>query len=131
MSKGFKPAMSASQGNLLKQVKQMQEQLAISQKQLADETVTSSVGGGALKVTMTGTHVCKAVEINPDLLKEADVDMLQDLILSAVNSALDQSREMANQKHHAWRFIYCGRRARFRMNYLYLWKILRAPSDYV
>ncbi len=98
MSKVFKPAMSASQGNLLKQVKQMQEQLAISQKQLADETVTSSVGGGALKVTMTGTQVCKAVEINPDLLKEADVDMLQDLILSAVNSALDQSREMANQK---------------------------------
>jgi len=98
MSKGFKPAMSAGQGNLLKQVKQMQEQLAISQKQLADETVTSSVGGGALKVTMTGTQVCKAVEINPDLFKEADVDMLQDLILSAVNSALDQSREMANQK---------------------------------
>ena len=98
MSKGFKPAMSAGQGNLLKQVKQMQEQLAISQKQLADETVTSSVGGGALKVTMTGTQVCKAVEINPDLLKEADVDMLQDLKLSAVNSALDQSREMANQK---------------------------------
>ena len=98
MSKVFKPAMSAGQGNLLKQVKQMQEQLAISQKQLADETVTSSVGGGALKVTMTGTQVCKAVEINPDLFKEADVDMLQDLILSAVNSALDQSREMANQK---------------------------------
>jgi len=98
MSKVFKPAMSASQGNLLKQVKQMQEQLAISQKQLADETVTSSVGGGALKVTMTGTQVCKAVEINPDMLKEADVDMLQDLIMSALNSALDQSREMANQK---------------------------------
>jgi DNA-binding protein YbaB len=48
-------------------------------------------------VTMTGDQICKAVVIDPALLKDADTEMLQDLVLSAVNLALDQSRELASQ----------------------------------
>ena len=67
-------------------------------QQLAEETVTASVGGGAVKVTMTGDQKCKAVVIDPELLKDADAEMLQDLLLSAVNMALDQSRALQTER---------------------------------
>lgn len=85
-------------GNILKQVKQLQEQMQTAQEQLKLETITAGAGGGVVNVTMTGDQVCKAVQINPDLVKDADVEMLQDLVLSAVNAALEKSRELAAQK---------------------------------
>lgn len=80
------------------QIQKLQKQMEEAQAQLAIETVTATAGGGAIKVTMTGDQKCKAVEISPDLLKDADAEMLQDLVLSAVNMALDQSRELAAEK---------------------------------
>ena len=59
---------------------------------------SATAGGGAIKVTMTGDQKCREVVIDPELLKDADAEMLQDLVLSAVNMALDQSRELANQR---------------------------------
>ena len=81
-------------GGMMNQIKRLQEQMEAAQAQLAIETVTASVGGGALKVTMTGDQKCKAIQIDPELLKDADAEMLQDLLLSAVNLALDQSRQL-------------------------------------
>jgi DNA-binding YbaB/EbfC family protein len=100
MAKGFnRPVGGAGgQGGMMAQIQKLQKQMEEAQAQLADETVTASAGGGAIKVTMTGDQKCRAVEINPDLLKDADAEMLQDLVLSAVNMALDQSRELAAQK---------------------------------
>ncbi len=101
MAKGFnRPAGGAGggQGGMMAQIQRLQKQMEEAQVQLALETVTASAGGGAIKVTMTGDQKCKAVEISPDLLKDADAEMLQDLVLSAVNMALDQSRELAAQK---------------------------------
>ncbi len=86
------------QGGMMAQIKKMQEQMAVAQEELSAETVTSSVGGGAVKVTMTGDQHCTAVVIDPELLKDADAEMLQDLILSGVNQALDDSRKMAEDK---------------------------------
>lgn len=80
------------------QLQQMQEQMAQAQAELADETVTATVGGGAIRITMTGDQVCKSVEILPDLLEDLDSELLQDLITSGINAALEQSRELANQK---------------------------------
>ena len=96
MAKGFnRPAGSGMQGGgMMGQLRKLQEQMEAAQAQLAIETVTASVGGGALKVTMTGDQKCKSVEIDPDLLKDADAEMLQDLLLSAVNMALEQSRQL-------------------------------------
>ena len=85
-------------GGMMAQIKRMQEQMAAAQEQLALDTVTSSAGGGAVKVTMTGDQHCKEVFIDPELIKDADPEMLQDLILSAVNLALDDSRKMAEDK---------------------------------
>ena len=86
MAKGFnRPAGGGGAGGgMMAQIKRLQEQMETAQAQLAEETVTSSAGGGAVKVTMTGDQHCKEVFIDPDLLKDADAEMLQDLVLSAV-----------------------------------------------
>jgi nucleoid-associated protein EbfC len=100
MAKGFnRPAGGggAAGGGMMGQIKKMQEQLAAAQEQLAVEIVSATAGGGAVKVTMTGDQHCKAVEIDPELLKDADAEMLQDLVVTAVNLALDKSRERQEQ----------------------------------
>jgi DNA-binding YbaB/EbfC family protein len=68
------------------------------QEQLADETVTATAGGGAVKITMTGNQNCRGVEIDPALLQDADVEMLQDLVLTAFNNALEASRNLAAER---------------------------------
>jgi hypothetical protein len=68
-----------------------------AQEKLAQETVIATAGGGAVKVTMTGDQKCQSVTIDPALMKDADAEMLQDLVLTAVNLALDQSRELQQQ----------------------------------
>ncbi len=100
MAKGFnRPVgMGGGQGGMMQQIKRLQEQMAAAQAQLAEETVTASVGGGAVKVTMTGDQHCRGVVIDPDLLKDMDAEMLQDLLLSAVNLALDDSRKLAEDR---------------------------------
>lgn len=100
MAKGYGKmgGMGGGQNAMMRQIQKLQEQMEAAQAALADETVTASVGGGAVKVTMTGDQHCKSVEISPDLLQDADAEMLQDLVLSAVNMALDQSRELQAQR---------------------------------
>ena len=102
MAKGFNRPSGGGGGmgnsGMMAQIKRLQEQMEAAQAQLALDTVTSSAGGGAIKVTMTGDQHCTAVVIDPDLIKDADAEMLQDLVLSAVNLALDDSRKLANDK---------------------------------
>jgi nucleoid-associated protein EbfC len=100
MAKGFNrlPGGKPGGGGMMQQVKKLQEQMVEAQAKLAEETVTATVGGGVIKVTVTGDQHCKAVEIDPEMLKEADAEMLQDMLLSAFNMALDQSRELAEQR---------------------------------
>lgn len=94
MAKGFNKGAQSGGGGMMAQLQKMQQQLADAQAKLAEETVTATAGGGAIKVVMTGDQRCRSVEISPDLLQDADAEMLQDLVLSAVNMALDQSREL-------------------------------------
>ncbi len=98
MAKGFNRPPGSGGGGMMQQIQRLQQQLEEAQAKLAEETVTATAGGGAIKITMTGDQKCKSVEISPDLLKDAEADMLQDLVLTAVNMALDQSRELASQR---------------------------------
>jgi DNA-binding YbaB/EbfC family protein len=99
MAKGFnRPMGGGGQGGMMNQLKRLQEQMEQIQAQLAEETVTATVGGGAVKVTMTGDQHCRAIEIDPEMLKDADAEMLQDMILSGVNLALDKSRELSAER---------------------------------
>jgi DNA-binding YbaB/EbfC family protein len=94
--KGFNrgPQMGGGGNPMLAQLQKMQAQMAIAQEQLAIETVSVTAGGGAIKVTMTGDQKCKSIEIDPEFLKDADAEMLNDMVLTAVNLALDKSREL-------------------------------------
>jgi len=95
MAKGFNRGPAAGGGNpMMAQLQKLQAQMALAQEQLAQELVSATAGGGAIKVTMTGDQKCKGVEIDPEFLKEADAEMLSDMVLTAVNLALDKSREL-------------------------------------
>ena len=85
-------------GGMMQQMQRLQEQLLRTQEELAQETLVHSAGGGAIKITITGDQRIQAVAIDPDLLKDGDVEMLQDLILTAVNGALDASRALAAER---------------------------------
>ncbi len=98
MAKGAKPPKGGNPMGMMKQLQQLQEQLLAAQAALADETVTSAAGGGAVKITITGDQRCTAISIDPALLEDADVEMLQDLILTALNTALDDSRKLAQDR---------------------------------
>jgi DNA-binding YbaB/EbfC family protein len=103
MAKGFKaPRMPGMGGGMMGQLQKLQEQIQQTQAQLAEETITHTAGGGALKITVTGDQRCTAVTIDPELFKEmaagSDVEMLQDLILAAINGALDASRKLAEER---------------------------------
>jgi DNA-binding YbaB/EbfC family protein len=98
MAKGFSRPAGDAEGGMMQQIQRLQQQLADAQAELAQETLTATTRGGAIKVTMSGDQKCKSVEISAALLQEPDADMLQDLIMSAVNLALDQSRALASQK---------------------------------
>jgi DNA-binding YbaB/EbfC family protein len=95
MAKGFKAPKGKNPMDMMGQLQKLQEQLQATQAQLAEEVVTASVGGGAVTVSVTGDQRCQSVEIDSDLLQEGDIEMLQDLMLTAINSALEKSRELA------------------------------------
>ncbi len=100
MAKGYgkMPGGKKSQSGMMGQIQAMQQQMEAIQAQLAEETVTASAGGGVVKVTMTGTQHCRAVEIDPALLEDGDVEMLQDLIVSAVNLAQEKAAELSSER---------------------------------
>jgi DNA-binding YbaB/EbfC family protein len=84
---------------MLRQVQQMQDRMAKVQTELESETVEASAGGGAVKVVATGTQKLVAVTIDPTAA--ADTEMLQDLIVAAVNEAMELSKQMAAAKMQA------------------------------
>ena len=81
---------------MLRQVQQMQDRMQKVQKELESETVEATVGGGAVTVVATGAQKIVSVKIDADAA--ADVEMLQDLVLAAVNEAMEKSKGMAAAK---------------------------------
>nr|WP_285861083.1 MULTISPECIES: YbaB/EbfC family nucleoid-associated protein [Paenibacillus] len=82
---------------MMKQVKKMQEQMLKAQEELATKTVDGSAGGGVVTVQVNGHKKVLSVNIKPEAVDPDDVEMLQDLILAAVNDALGKAEELANQ----------------------------------
>ena len=97
---GFKGGMGGmgNMQNLMKQAQKMQKQMAEKQEELAARTLEMTSGGGAVKVVIDGKREVKELKINPDVVDPDDVEMLEDLILSAMNEALRQVEEMYNNE---------------------------------
>ena len=84
--------------NLQRMAQQMQRDMARVQEELAAASVTGSAGGGVVTVTATGRQEVVAIAIDPSAVDPADVEMLQDLVVVAVNDALRAARELAESK---------------------------------
>jgi DNA-binding YbaB/EbfC family protein len=84
--------------NLQRMAQQMQQEMARVQGELEAATVDGSSGGGAVNVTVSGKQEVLRITIDPSAVDPDDVDMLQDLVVSAVNVALRASRDLAEQK---------------------------------
>ncbi len=83
---------------MLKQVQQMQAEMAKAQEELKNETVEATAGGGTVKVVMTGELQVKEVVIDRDAVDPDDVELLQDLVLAAFNEALRSAQELQARK---------------------------------
>ncbi len=83
---------------LLKQAQRMQQDMLAAQEALKDEVVEASAGGGMVTVQVTGDLNVKSIRIDPQAIDPDDVEMLQDLVLAAVNEALRSAQELASAK---------------------------------
>lgn len=81
-------------GNMMKQAQKLQSKMLKLQEELAEKTVETSAGGGMIKVVANGRQQIVSIAIDKEVVDPEDVEMLQDLILAAVNDALNKAQEM-------------------------------------
>ena len=93
---GFRGGMGGG-GNMMKQAQKMQEEFLKMQQELENTEFTAAAGGGAVKATMVGTRSLKSIEISPDAVDPDDVEMLQDMIVAAVNEAISKADDATNK----------------------------------
>ena len=93
---GFRGGMGGG-GNMMKQAQKMQEEFLKMQQELENTEFSATAGGGAVKATMLGTRVLKSIEISPDAVDPDDVEMLQDMIVAAVNEAISKADDATNK----------------------------------
>jgi DNA-binding YbaB/EbfC family protein len=81
-------------GGMLSQLQKMQEDMVKAQEALGEETLEVSAGGGVITVVITGHQEIRSITIDPQVVDPDDVEMLQDLIVAAVNEAINKSQQM-------------------------------------
>ncbi len=90
--------MAKGLGNIMKQAQQMQQKMARMQEELQTREVEASAGGGMVTATVNGAQQLVALKMEPSVIDPEDVEMLQDLVLAAVNEALKKSQAMAQEE---------------------------------
>lgn len=88
----------ASPGNMMAQIQQMQQEMAEAQQALENEVVTVSAGGGAITVVISGHQRVKSISILPELLDPEEAELLQEMLVAAVNSAIEQSQALSAER---------------------------------
>jgi len=90
--------MGGNMAKMMKQVQKMQADMAKMQEELSNKTVESTAGGGVVRVVANGRQEIVSVEIKPEVVDPEDVEMLQDLVLTAVNEALKLAQDMMSKE---------------------------------
>lgn len=85
-------------GNMMKQAQKLQAKMLSLQEELANQTVEATAGGGMIKATANGRQQIVSIVIDKEVVDPEDIEMLQDLVLAAVNDALNKSQEMVSQE---------------------------------
>jgi len=97
MARGF-GGMPPNMNQLMKQAQKMQKQMEQAQEELENKVLEVSAGGGVVKITITGKKEIKDLTIDPAAVDPEDVEMLQDLLISAINEAVRQAEELASKE---------------------------------
>ncbi len=84
--------------NMMGQIQKIQEEMLRTQERLAEETIEVTAGGGAVKVVIDGHQRFRSITISPEVVNPEDVELLQDLILAAVNEAVERSQALAAER---------------------------------
>lgn len=98
MAKGGFPGGMGNMNNMIKQAQKMQKDMMKIQEELEQRQIETSAGGGAVTVVVTGKKEIVSINIKPEVVDPDDVEMLQDLILAAVNEAIRKADEMVNSE---------------------------------
>ena len=85
-------------GSIMKQAQKIQAQIAKVQEELAQKTIEASAGGGMIAVVVSGKQEVVSIKIEPEVVDAKDMEMLQDLVVAAVNEALRKSQEMVSEE---------------------------------
>ena len=96
MAKGGYPGMGGNMNNMMKQMQKMQKKMEEIQAKIDAEEIEATAGGGAIKVVVNGKKEVLSIDIDKDVVDPEDVEMLQDLIVAAVNEALKKAEEDTN-----------------------------------
>lgn len=83
---------------IMRQAQELQAKLAKAQQELAETTIEVSSGGGAVRVTINGQQEIKSIKISPEAVNPQDVELLEDLVMAAVNEAMAKSKELAAER---------------------------------
>ncbi len=92
------PRIASRPANAQNALQALQQRMAETQDALANEMIQVSAGGGAVTVMVNGQQKIESVRISPDVMTAGDVEMLQDLVVAAVNEAIEKSQQLASQK---------------------------------
>jgi DNA-binding YbaB/EbfC family protein len=98
MAKGFQGGGMGNMNNMIKQAQKMQKDMMKVQEELEQRQIEASAGGGAITVVVTGKKELVSIKIKPEVVDPDDVELLQDLILAAVNEAIRQAEEMVSNE---------------------------------
>lgn len=86
-----------NQGNMMKKIQQMQEDMTRIQEEIEATEYTSSVGGGAVEVTVNGSHEVLSIKMQPVVVDPEDIEMLEDLLISALNESIKKANDAMDQ----------------------------------
>lgn len=86
-----------NQGNMMKKIQQMQDDMTRIQEEVEASEYTASVGGGAVEVTVNGAHEVLSIKMQPDVVDPEDIDMLEDLLISAINESIKKANDAMDQ----------------------------------
>lgn len=92
------PNQPAGGGNMMKKIQEMQENMQTLQQELAVAEYSATSGGGAVDVTVNGSHEVKSIKIKPEVVDPEDVEMLEDMLLAALNEAVRKADETAERE---------------------------------
>ncbi|HLF02111.1 MAG TPA: YbaB/EbfC family nucleoid-associated protein [Anaerolineales bacterium] len=97
--KGFRPQMGGNQ--MMNQLKKVQDEMLKTQEALAHERLTVTAGGGAVTVVISGAQRIQSIAVSPELMQSGDAEMLGDILVAALNDAIEQSQTLAAERLNA------------------------------